>query len=203
CIYVDNPNPNSLPNASANQQGPTVSPNGTPAPWNPSSVALTPGGPIKNFADYWQANANCYQYKQIIKVIDNEKPVIDSWELDDCDLTANDPLFWNGMNWWDPIHQTHDLCEAPVRISLTGIDSCSGSNVDIRALIFLDLNGDNIMETVLNTNNNNFTPTVPNGFIYYNNYQNPNYGINGPNGQLIEFDHRPVLPQLKYRFAVR
>ncbi|MFN4255222.1 MAG: hypothetical protein ACK4Q5_09475, partial [Saprospiraceae bacterium] len=44
CIYVDNPNPNSLPNASANLQGPTVSPNGTPAPWNPSSVALTPGG---------------------------------------------------------------------------------------------------------------------------------------------------------------
>ncbi|MFN4254833.1 MAG: dockerin type I domain-containing protein [Saprospiraceae bacterium] len=196
CIYVDNPNPNSLPNASANLQGPTVSPNGTPAPWNPSQVALVPGGPIKNFADYWAANANCYQYKQIIKVIDNEDPVIDSYELTDCDLTANDPQFWNTMDWWDPIHGQHDLCEAPVKISMTALDSCSGSNVDIRALVFLDLNGDDIMETVLNTND---FPTTPFGTIRYGNAQNPNYA----GGQVREFDHRPVLPQLKYRFALR
>lgn len=95
CIYVDNPNPSALPYAIENQLGPTISPNGTSGIWAPTQTALVPGGPIKNYADYWVADANCYQYKQVIKVL-NENPglvqgTVFSDTLANCQADAGEP----------------------------------------------------------------------------------------------------------------
>ncbi len=195
CVYVPNPNPNVLPNHPTNLASVIVSAPGTPAPWTATIRAIIPGGTPVDYSNFWDKDANCYEYKQIIKVIDDEDPIATD-VLDDCDLTANDPLFWNSMDWWDPIHGSHDLCEAPVNINATGIDSCVGKNLTAYALIFLDLDGDGYMETVLNTNT---FPTLPPGFINYNNAANPSY-VGGISRQ---FDFRAVQPSLRYRFALR
>ncbi len=195
CIYVPNPNPNALPNHPTNLASVIVSAPGTPAPWTATIRAIVPGAIPTDYSSFWDKDANCYEYKQIIKVIDNQDPSITDM-LDDCDLTANDPNFWNSMSWWDPIHDSHDLCEAPVNIMVTGYDSCVGKNLTAYALIFLDLDGDGYMETVLNTNT---FPTLPPGFINYNNAANPSY----TGGTSLQFDFRPVQPTLRYRFALR
>ncbi|MBK6997956.1 MAG: hypothetical protein IPH31_24880 [Lewinellaceae bacterium] len=55
------------------------------------------------------------------------------------------------MYWWDNGILTHDLCEEPTDLCITGTDACSGSNINIEYLLFLDLDGDNVMETVVNS----------------------------------------------------
>lgn len=66
-IVVPNPNPNALPNHPDNLPGPTVSAAGSPAPWAPTMVKINPSDPAPtDFSTFWSANANAYQYKQII-----------------------------------------------------------------------------------------------------------------------------------------
>jgi hypothetical protein len=43
------------------------------------------------------------------------------------------------------------MCEEPTELSIVGTDACSGSNVNIEYLLFLDLDGDDITETVVNS----------------------------------------------------
>ncbi|MFN4081288.1 MAG: HYR domain-containing protein, partial [Saprospiraceae bacterium] len=76
CTVVPNPEPNININAPQNRPGPIVSACGTPAPWAPTTVAIGPGQPPTNYCAFWSANANCYKYKQIIKVIDNVAPTV-------------------------------------------------------------------------------------------------------------------------------
>jgi hypothetical protein len=70
---------------------------------------------------------------------------------DDLRLTANDAQLWNEMYWWDNANQSHDLCEAPSDICLTATDACSGANINFEYQLFLDLDGDGVMETVVNS----------------------------------------------------
>ncbi|HMX41509.1 MAG TPA: hypothetical protein PKD78_14330, partial [Saprospiraceae bacterium] len=150
CIDVPNPNPSTQLNHSSNLAGPIVSPAGTPAPWAPTVVKISPNDAVAtNFSKYWSANANCFRYKQIIKVTDTEKPELFAppGPVDVCDLSANNPKLWNAPEWWDLKSETHDLCERPLDLSVSGTDACSGSDVSIRYLLFLDLDGDNLMET--------------------------------------------------------
>ncbi len=197
CIEVPNPNPNAITNHPTNLTGPTVSPAGTPAPWAPSVVAVNPGATPTNYSIFWNANANCYKYKQIIKVIDTQKPIVENCPaspVEICDLTPNDPQLWNEMYWYDAGINSHDLCEGPTDLSITATDLCSGSNINIRYLLFLDLDGDGDMETVVSSTNLPGYNTV-----FFGNAANPNF----IGGTARQFDERPVLPNQKYGFALQ
>ena len=198
CIYVPNPNPNPTINHPSNLPGPVVGP-GIPNQ-NPANtvVKINPTDPLAtNFGTFWSATANCYQYKQIIKVIDTQDPVIANCPaspVEICDLTANDNQMWNQQYWWDQIVETHDLCEAPTDLNITATDLCSGAQINARYLLFLDLDGNGSMETVVSSQN---VPAA--GTVNYNNALNPNFG----GGEVRTFDGRPVSPNQLYRFALQ
>ncbi|MFN0216199.1 MAG: T9SS type A sorting domain-containing protein [Saprospiraceae bacterium] len=202
CIYVPNPNPNPQANHPSNLPGPTVSACGTPAPWAPTIVRINPNDPLTtNFCQYWNKDANCYQYKQIIKIIDGQAPT-GTYVTPTCDnqnwKTPNNPLLWNEMYWWDNGIQTHDLCEEPTDLCITATDACSGSNVNIEYLLFLDLDGDNIMETVVNSISTGIGGLGWNN-VLYDNLNTPNFGGGIPR----QFDERPVPANQKWGFALQ
>ncbi|MBK8195329.1 MAG: T9SS type A sorting domain-containing protein [Lewinellaceae bacterium] len=194
CVIVPNPNPNATSNSTQNLPGPTVSACGTPAPWNPTVVAIAPGQPQTNFCTFYDPNANCYKYKQIIKIIDTQKPTADcpASPVEYCDVTTNDAQLWNQSYWWDAATESHDLCEGNAALTITATDACSGANVNISYLLFLDLDNNGSMETVVSSNN----PPAP-GTVNYNNAGTPNYSGGTPQ----VFDGRPVLPNEIYRWA--
>ena len=195
CVIVPNPNPNATTNSPQNLPGPIVSPLGTPAPWAPTVVSIAPGQPQTNYSIYWSASANCYKYKQVIKIIDTEDPIVSNCPaspVEFCDQSVNDGLLWNQPYWWDGGTESHDLCEGDAGLTITATDSCSGANLNITYLLFLDTDGDGTMETVVNSNN---TPAP--GTVNYNNLSTPNYTGGTPQ----VFDGRPVLPNEVYRWA--
>jgi len=196
CIDVPNPNPNATLNHPTNRPGPIVSPITTPGdPWRASLVSIAPGQPQTNYATFYNPSANCYRYKQIIKVADGQDPTVSNCPASPeeyCDETANDPLLWNASYWWDAGTESHDLCEGDAPLTITATDACSGANINITFLLFLDLDGDGSMETVVSSNN----PPAP-GTVNYGNLGNPNYS----GGQSRQFDHRPVPANNIYRWA--
>ena len=109
-----------------------------------------------------------------------------------CDYSPNNAQLWNELYWWDNQLQTHDLSETASDISITVVANCAGI-FKVKYTLFLDLNGDEIMETVVQSD------TLP-GFntVYFNNLGNPNYG----GGTARSFDERPVPPVDKYGFAL-
>lgn len=195
CIDIPNPNPNATSNSPQNLPGPVVSACGTPAPWAPTVLPIAPGQPPTNFCAFYDPNANCYRYKQIIKVIDGQKPNITCPPSPTtfCDETANNSLLWNQSYWWNNSIGSHDLCEGDAPLSITATDFCSGSNVNISFLLFLDLDGDDVMETVINSNN----PPAP-GTVNFNNINNPSYS----GGEVRTFDGRAVPANDIYRWTV-
>ncbi len=202
CIYVPNPNPNPISNASANLAGPTVSECGTIAPWAPTVVKINPTDPqATNFCTFWDKNANCYKYKQIIKIIDGQAPT-GTYVTPTCAnqnwLTPNNNLYWNESYWWDNGIGTHDLCEEPTDLCITGTDACSGANINIEYLLFLDLDGDGIMETVVNSVNTGIAGLGWNN-VLYNNLNTPNFAGGTPRA----FDERPVPNNQKWGFAIQ
>jgi hypothetical protein len=196
-VSVPNPNPNPNSTSPQNLPGPIVSPIGTANPWTPTSVKINPtDAQPTNYSVYYDANANGYEYKQIIKIIDSQDPVVSNCPAVDtvCDVTANDAQFWNESYWWDNVIGSHDLCEAPAPVQITATDSCNASAVTFRYLLFLDLDGDGVMETVISSTNE---PAA--GTVNYNNIANPNYA----GGISRIFDERPVPANQKYRFALQ
>jgi hypothetical protein len=198
CITVPNPSPNATVNHPSNLPGPIVSPCGTTLlGWVPTSVKInSTDATATNYCTFWDANANCYKYKQIIKVIDTKAPVATcpASPVTFCDLTQNDATLWNESYWWDNVIGSHDLCEGPTDLNITGTDLCSGSNIDIRYLLFLDLDGDGIMETVISSTN---LPGWNN--VNFNNVNNPNFAGGTPRS----FDERLVPANQKYGFAIQ
>ncbi|HLP93002.1 MAG TPA: T9SS type A sorting domain-containing protein [Saprospiraceae bacterium] len=202
CIEVPNPSPNPISNAAANLPGPTVSACGTIAPWAPTSVRINPGDPQPtNFCTFYDKNANCYRYKQIIKIIDGQQPT-GTYTVPSCSnqnwATPNQPQLWNEMYWWDLGLQIHDLCEEPTDLCITATDACSGNNVNIEYLLFLDLDGDGSMETVVNSVNTGIAGLGWNN-VLYNNLNSPNFSGGTPRA----FDKRPVPSNQKYGFAIQ
>lgn len=196
CIIVPNPTPNSNINHPSNMPGPTVSPAGTPAPWAPTVVKILPTDQTTtSYSTFWNANANCYIYKQIIKVIDGQAPTIEcpASPVEFCDFTPNNPLLWNESYWWDGLNESHDLCEGPADLSINATDACSGANIGIRYLLFLDLDQDGTMETVVNSN----ALPAPNE-VRFGNATTPNFTGGTPRA----FDQRAVPLNQKYRFAI-
>ncbi|MFN0034070.1 MAG: HYR domain-containing protein, partial [Saprospiraceae bacterium] len=198
CTEVPNPNPNNNPNHASNRPGPIVSACGTLGPWASTVVKILPSDPFPgtDFCTFWDANANCYKYTQVIKVIDGEKPVINCPASSPhiCDATANDPELWNETYWLDPQSGSNDLKEVAVDLSHDVTDLCSGSNVSVRYLLFLDLDNDGTFETVVNSDN-----LPAHGTVNFGNAQNPNYSGGTPR----VFDERPVPGNEKYGFALQ
>lgn len=196
CTYVPNPNPNMTANHPSNLPGPTVSAFGTPSPWAPTVVRIDPSDTQPtNFSQFYNPNVNCYRYKQIIKVVDTQKPTLQcpASPVEVCDLTANDVQLWNN-NTFINVNNGSDLCEAPADICVTGTDACSGTNVNFHYLLFLDLNNDGVMETVVKS----LAPPTP-GTVAFNNLNTPNY--NG--GISTSFDQRNVNAGQKYNWTLQ
>ncbi len=197
CTNVPNPNPSTTLNSPNNLRAPVLSPAGTLGPWAPTIVNLEPNSPtMTNFSEFWSPNANCYIYKQIIKILDNQDPVIDncpSGPVEVCDLSPNTPDLWNDPIWYEVTTASHDLCEAPTDLSITAFDSCSGLNVTAHFLLFLDLDNDGTMETVVNSED-----LPPVGIVNFGNALNPNFQGGSPR----PFDQRNVPAGDKFRFSV-
>jgi hypothetical protein len=197
CINVPNPNPNAIANHPSNLPGVTVSPLGTPTPWNPTVVKInSTDATATNYSTFYDPNANCYKYKQIIKIIDTQDPVIaqcPASPVQFCDVSPNDVQLWNASYWWDNTIASHDLCETETDLTISATDSCSGANINFRYLLFLDLDGDNVMETVVSSTN---LPGTNN--VQFGNAANPNYS----GGQPRNFDGRPVPFNQQYRFGL-
>lgn len=197
CIVVPNPNPNAISNHPSNLPGPivsTIQTNGDP--WKSTKVKINPSDQnATDYSIYYNPNANCYTYKQIIKVIDTDAPIIEcpASPLDFCDLTNNDPQLWNENYWFDPVNQSNDLCEGSADLNIVASDLCSGSNLTVHYLLLLDLDSDGTMETVINSIN----PPAP-GTVNYNNFNTPNFS----GGTVRTFDKRLVSSTQKYRFAL-
>lgn len=197
-IEVPNPTPNPSPNHPNNLPGPIVSDSLATGVWAPSVVKVSPLDPTAtNFSQFWSLGTNGYRYTQIIKVIDTQDPTIAA-----CpngvqtmgDETVNNSLLWNDQVWLDPVTNSHDLCEGPADLTVSATDICSGSDLEISYLLFLDLDADGIMETVVDSKN------LP-GFntVNFNNYQNSNYTGGVPRN----FDERPLPLNQKYGFALQ
>jgi hypothetical protein len=201
-MNVPNPNPNPITNATANLAGPTVSACGTIAPWAPTLVKVNPTDPAAtNYCTFWQQNGNGYRYKQIIKIIDGQPPTA-TYTVPTCSnqnwTTQNNSSLWNESYWWDNGVQTHDLCEEPTELCITATDACSGANVNIEYLLFLDLDGDGTMETVVNSVNTGIAGLGWNN-VPYNNLNTPNFSGGTPRA----FDQRPVPTNQKYGFSIQ
>ncbi|MFN0174773.1 MAG: hypothetical protein ACKVU0_09020 [Saprospiraceae bacterium] len=111
-----------------------------------------------------------------------------------CDLSQNASLYWNDLGWWDSVIQTHDLAESKIDLNLVLRDTCPGDSISVRCLLFLDLDDDNMQETVVDSDN---PPTA--GTVNFGNAFNPNYTGGTPRA----FDQRPVPANLFWRFALR
>ena len=196
CTIVPNPNPSMLMGDPANLPGPVVAPASGTFP-GPTTIRILPTDLAPtNYSTFWTANANCYEYKQRIKVSDDVAPTFVNCPttIDTTfDLSNNDPQLWNEMYWWDNLHMTHNLGEAPVELPAAAIDACSGTKLTMTYQLFLDLDGNGLMETVINSAN----PPAP-GTVLYNNASTPNFA----GGTVRTFDERPVPVSQKYQFAL-
>ncbi|MEZ4939995.1 MAG: T9SS type A sorting domain-containing protein [Saprospiraceae bacterium] len=198
CTQVPNPTPYAIATHPANASGPVISSIDTLGnPWSATISKITPVDPAPtNFSMYWSASANCYMYRQMINLIDTIAPLVI-----DChagippaaDTTLNDPHLWNAAYWWDPPANSQDLREGAIDLGYAAFDSCSGTNLGVRYLLYLDLDQDGVQETVINSQ----APPPP-GMVFFGNAANP--GFSG--GEPRYFDQRPDIDSLnRYRFG--
>ena len=198
-VEVPNPNPNPDPLDAQNLPGPVVAPPGhMPAA---TKMRVQPSDPQPtDYSTFWAADANGYLYRQIITVKDDQPPKIRGCPqvtapIEFCDHSTNDPNYWNAPYWMDPvIAGSHDLCEGLTDLAVTASDGCSKGNIHIRYLLFLDLDGDGVTETVINSIN-----PPPANTVYFGNALTPNFSGGQPRG----FDQRPVPFEEKYRFTIQ
>jgi hypothetical protein len=203
CLQIPNPRPNAILNHPSNLNAPAlkVTPHAAnnlsvPIEMRSTLISITPGSPETDYSLFWQANANCYEYIQQITVLDYAQPVIDACTqtpLTFGDVSPNDGQIWRDSLFNDPIHNTHDLCETPVDLSVTASDLCAGTNIQIRYILFLDANNSGDMETVINS-----AAPPAYGFVNIGNAGNPNYAGGTP----VRFDKRPVPTDQVWRFGM-
>ncbi len=184
-LEVPNPQPNSIALHPDNLPGPFVSsPNASPDS-AATFVAINPGDFPTDYSIFWNPSGNGYTYEQRIWVQDTDDPLIDcpSDTAKFASVTTDDKDFW--------VFQNLDLCEADAVVSIAATDGCERSDVVVSYRLFLDLDGDQQVESV-------FPSAVqpPPGSLYYNNINTPGY----TGGTLLEFDRRSVPAQSKYSF---
>ncbi len=201
-IVIPNPSPNPISNHSTNLPGPTVSACNALPPWAPSSIKINPTDPAPtNYCTFWRDSANGYQYRQIIKIIDTQAPT-GTFTGPTCAnqtwATANNQAFWNETYWQNVVIGGNDLFEEPTDLSITGSDACSGANVNIEYLLFLDLDENGSTETVINSVTLGLAGLGWNT-VLYNNLNSPNFAGGTPRS----FDERPVPFNQKMGFAIQ
>jgi hypothetical protein len=108
-----------------------------------------------------------------------------------CDVSDNEYLFWNGPLFLDVVHNnSRDLCEGEVNLDISVVDTCNPAGIKIAYTLFLDLNGDGITETFVNSDN---LPAA--GTLLYGNTFSP--------GISTRFDNRAVANKNLYAFALQ
>jgi hypothetical protein len=90
------------------------------------------------------------------------------------------------------------LCEGPADLSITATGTCLGAATQIQYLLFLDLDGDDSTETVVNSANLGSAGLGWNN-ILFGNAVNPNYSGGIPR----KFDVRQIANNQKYGFALQ
>jgi hypothetical protein len=193
--WVPNPNPSATPGNPINFVGPVVSscnpPANTPPAWLPTTVKITPFDPAPtNYCLFYFANANGYEYRQIIRINGVAAPVVSGCPVAPVqfnDPTANDTLLWNAV--FDTAQAAIDWSEAPADLQVQS----SGTVQRIDYVLSLDLDSDGTRETVVSST----LPQTP-GVVRYGNYGTPNLGGGTP----VAFDLRPVAANVRWRFAV-
>jgi len=110
-----------------------------------------------------------------------------------CDQSENDVQLWNKPYWNNPVLSQHDLNESPVELTFLLKDSCVTGVVQANYRLFLDLDGNGIQETVVDSDQ----PQASN-VVYYGNATNPDYS----GGEARAFDQRAVPASEQYRFTV-
>ncbi len=109
-----------------------------------------------------------------------------------CDLTPNDPLFWNQPGFVTPLTAISDLFEVPADLSMQVSTTCGNATaITIRCLLYLDLDADGVQETVVDSDN-----LPPAGTVLQGNAANPNF----MGGTSVAFDTRAVPENQKMRF---
>lgn len=194
---IPNPNPDVSSQSAANLPGPVVSKCGTTGAWASTKVKINPNDPTTtDYCTFWEKDANGYLYNQIIKILDQQKPTVNcpASPVEFCDLSNNAADLWNETYWFDPVLGTHDLCEGPADLSISASDACSGANLDFQYQLFLDLDGNGSMETVVNS-----SALPPSNTVNFGNATNPNFSGGTP----LAFDERTVSANQKYGFALQ
>ncbi|MEI6409171.1 MAG: T9SS type A sorting domain-containing protein [Bacteroidota bacterium] len=112
-----------------------------------------------------------------------------------CDLSSNDTSFWNNPPLtWSNSRQSADLFEGSADLGLKILKCNGGGTLTISYTIFLDLDNDNLEETVIQSQN----PPPP-GIVFANNAFNPNY----VGGDTLLYDGRHVPDSLRFRFTLQ
>ncbi len=196
-IMIPNPYQTANPLAPINFVAPTVSPAGTLPPWTASLMKIKATDTVlTDFSMFWKADANAYNYVQIIRIADVTAP-----EIVNCPAAApifaldslqNDPEFWNDPLFLNPQNGTNDLGETIGDLQISATDQCF-DYLSIRYLLFLDLDQNGTMETVINSQN---PPAA--GMVNFGNSTTPN----GTGGQPVFFDKRNVPDVSKFRFSL-
>jgi hypothetical protein len=112
-----------------------------------------------------------------------------------CDFSGNDSLLWNIAPFtFSPDHQTPDLYEGSANLNLNILGCKGGGALYVSFKLYLDLNHDNLEETVI------CSPMLPQpGFVMVNNAFDPNY----EGGEKMFFDDRKVADSLLYTFDLQ
>jgi hypothetical protein len=117
------------------------------------------------------------------------------------DTTLNSPQWYVDITLLDPVHQSLDLSEGQPELQITAADTCSGANISIQYLLFLDTDGDGAPETVVNSD----APPSP-GFLQVGNAPNPGY-TGGVKGKIdlreLSMPIGTPLEEHRYRFALQ
>ncbi len=110
-----------------------------------------------------------------------------------CDESSNNTSFWNQTYWYDSLYSSHNVSEGSVDLPLFVLDTCGTDSIIVSFVLFLDLDGDGVRETVVTSND-----LPPAGNVSYGNAANPGY----MGGNLRIFDAHPGADSAKYRFGL-
>ena len=112
-----------------------------------------------------------------------------------CDSSTNDINLWNApLYTWAPSIGSIDMPETAIPNLNIRAKGCNGEGLTtVTYLLFLDLDNDDFLETVINPNN----PPPP-GRVMFNNSFNP--GFSG--GNTLWFDNRALPDSLLYSFTL-
>ena len=106
-----------------------------------------------------------------------------------CDLSSNDGALWSALYWLDPITGVRDLPDGAVDLSFTATDSCPGAALQFRYVLELDLDGNGMPETRIDSDD------LPGAGIVF-------FGNIGGAGEARNFDQRPLPSNQQYAFAL-